>query len=285
MMAEAVVSATAVKVDSPVRRLQAPRAARFVGRAETLERLEGLLAGDADQVVVRQVVHGMGGVGKSELVRQFAHAHRDRYPVAWWITAEQPEDIKQEFAKLAAALHPPVGQLGDVDQAAQWALTWLQAHPGWLVVLDNVNDPADVRQWLDWLTGGHVLITTRRQVYWPGTASIAVDVLDEKSAAELIVSVSGRGDPDDRESVQAIAEELGRLPLALEQAAAYIRQEDLDPRQYLELLRRTPARMGCVHGGGVRVSAGSQRGVVKRGRPSRDPFRCSTIEGEPRRWP
>ncbi|MEO3813450.1 site-specific integrase, partial [Sphaerisporangium sp. B11E5] len=42
---------------------------------------------------------------------------------------------------------------------------------------------------------------------------------------------------------------------------------------------------GCVHGGGVRVSAGSQRGVVKRGRPSRDPFRCSTIEGEPRRWP
>ncbi|MEV2267852.1 FxSxx-COOH system tetratricopeptide repeat protein [Nonomuraea africana] len=232
-----------VDVAAPIRFLQEPRAAEFVGREDALTALEQMLAGDGEQVVIRQLVRGMGGVGKSELVRHYAHAHQAGYPVAYWITADTVENIEKGFAALAAEIHPPIALVGDVREASQWALGWLRAHPGWLVVLDNVDDPAAVRPWLDHLAAGHVLITTRRDVHWPGTRVVSLDVLDERSSVELITKVGGCERPQDHADVAAIAAELGHLPLALEQAAAYIRQSHKSPGRYLARLRRHPARM------------------------------------------
>ncbi|MEU7833666.1 FxSxx-COOH system tetratricopeptide repeat protein, partial [Nonomuraea sp. NPDC049129] len=232
-----------VDMTAPIRFLQEPRAAEFVGRENALTALEHMLADDGEHVVIRQLVRGMGGVGKSELVRHYAHAHHARYPVAYWITADTEESIEKGFAALAAEIHPAIALVGNVQEAAQWALGWLRAHPGWLVVLDNVDDPALVRSWLDHLGAGHVLITTRRDVHWPGTRTVPLDVLDEGSSVELIAKVSGYGQPEDHADVAAIAAELGYLPLALEQAAAYIRQSHKSPGRYLERLRLHPARM------------------------------------------
>ncbi|WP_433222130.1 tetratricopeptide repeat protein [Microtetraspora malaysiensis] len=231
-----------VEVTAPVRRIQERRTDAFVGREQALAELEQMLAAPSDHVVIRQVVHGMGGVGKSELARHYAHTHWDRYRLVWWITADSYGAVQQGLAGLAAAVHPPVGQVGDVEQAADWALSWLQAHSGWLLILDNVEAPDDVRPWLDRLSGGRVLLTTRRDVYWPGTRSIALDVLDPAAAVELITEVSGRTDPADRADVVAIAAELERLPLALEQAAAYMRISRKSPASYLRMLREHPAQ-------------------------------------------
>ncbi|MFI6452497.1 FxSxx-COOH system tetratricopeptide repeat protein [Streptosporangium amethystogenes] len=228
----------------PVRRLEAPRAWQFVGRAREVERLRGLLAGDGVPVVVRQVVHGMGGVGKSELVRHYAHAHQDRYPVAWWITADSPQNLQQGLAGLAGAIHPPVALVGDAARAAEWALEWLQAHPGWLVVLDNVEDPGDVRECLNRLSAGHVVITTRRDVYWPNLATLALPVLGKRPALELMRGIIGQSQPvgpSEVADLEVIAAELGYLPLALEQAAAYMHQQRCSPARYLRQLQAQPA--------------------------------------------
>ncbi|MEU7739081.1 tetratricopeptide repeat protein [Nonomuraea sp. NPDC049158] len=232
-----------VEITAPIRFLQEPRAAEFVGREDALTELEEKLADDGDLVVIRQLVRGMGGVGKSELVRRYAHAHQARYPVAYWITADTVENIEKGFAALAAEIHPPIALVGNVSEAAQWALSWLRAHPGWLVVLDNVDDPDHARPWLDHLAAGHVLITTRRDVPWSATHSVSLDVLDDGPSVELIAKVSGHEEPEDQADIAAIAAELGYLPLALEQAAAYIRQSHKSPGRYLEQLRRHPARM------------------------------------------
>ncbi|MEV7007206.1 FxSxx-COOH system tetratricopeptide repeat protein [Streptosporangium sp. NPDC051022] len=238
----------------PVRHLEAPRAQQFVGRDQELERLREMLTGEGAPVVVRQVVYGMGGVGKSELARQYAHTYQDRYPVAWWITADSPRNLQQGLAALATALHPPVGLICDVEQAATWALDWLQAHPGWLVVLDNVEDPDDIRLCLDRLSAGHLVITTRRDVYWPGLTPLALPVLNSTPALDLMRAIIGQSQPLGPAQVadlEAIAAELGYLPLALEQAAAYMRQQRCSPARYLRQLHEEPTRAHAwfPHGG------------------------------------
>ncbi len=213
-----------------------------------------LLTGEETPVVVRQVVYGMGGVGKSELVRQYAHIYQDRYPVAWWITADSPRDLQQGLAALAMTLHPPVGLIGDVEQAATWAMDWLQAHPGWLVVLDNVEELDDVRPYLNRLSAGHLMITTRRDICWPGLTSVALPVLDSTPALELMCAIIGQSQrlgPAQVTDLEMIAAELGYLPLALEQAAAYMHQQRCSSTRYLRQLREEPARTHArsPHGG------------------------------------
>ncbi|WP_204034375.1 tetratricopeptide repeat protein, partial [Sinosporangium siamense] len=243
-----------VSAHEPVRHVEAPRARHFVGRAQELERLRTLLTCERTPLVVRQVVYGMGGVGKSELVRQYAHAYREEYPVAWWINADSPQNLQHGLAALATALHPPIGLLGDAEQAAAWALEWLQAHPGWLVVLDNVEDPDAVRQCLDRLSGGHLVITTRRDVYWQGLATVSLPVLEGRPALDLMLAIIGRSQPlgpGQVADLEAIAAELGHLPLALEQAAAYMHQQRCSPSRYLRQLHEEPARAHArfPHGG------------------------------------
>ncbi|MGN9846932.1 FxSxx-COOH system tetratricopeptide repeat protein, partial [Nonomuraea sp. H19] len=244
--AGSLLAAWQVPVGAPVRRLEEPRAWQFVGRAQALEQLADMLPHPGEPAMVRQVVQGMGGVGKSELVRHYIRTHKDRYQVAWWITADSPENLQQGFSALAAAIHPPTGVLRDAVLAAAWALDWLQAHPGWLVVLDNVEDPVHVREYLDRLLAGHVVITTRRDAYWPNIPTLTVNVLDEQPALQLmrgIIEPAQPIGPKEQDDLCIIAAELGYLPLALEQASAYIRESRVSPGRYLERLHRHPVRM------------------------------------------
>jgi hypothetical protein len=110
----------------------------FVGRVEQLDELGGLVK--ACGGVVIQAVHGLGGVGKSELALQYAHRHRIEYSLVWWVQAETPEAAEAGLAQLAFRLQPAVQVIATQAEAATWALAWLQCHDGWLLVLDNVED-------------------------------------------------------------------------------------------------------------------------------------------------
>ena len=229
--------------------LPRPPARVFVGRDEAVGLLRGALAGDGGAVVI-QAVYGLGGVGKSELALHHAAACRADYSLIWWITAEDGEQIAAGLAALAERLCRPVATTGNTVEAAAWAVGWLQAHPGWLLILDNVNDPADVGPLLGELTGGHVVITTRRDTGWDKIAvPVRLDVLDPGPAADLIAARTGSGDPAGRDAAAAIAAELGFLPLALDQAAAYITQTRITPAAYLRRLREHPAAMYAAGAG------------------------------------
>jgi tetratricopeptide (TPR) repeat protein len=231
-----------------IHNLPRPPATVFVGRDSALGRLGSVLAGDASAVVT-QAVYGLGGVGKSELALQHATACRDEYPLIWWITANDPAQTQAGLAALAARLCPPVATAGTTAEAAGWAVAWLQAHPGWLLILDNVDDPGDVEPLLGQLAGGHILITTRRDTGWDRIASpIRLDVLAPGSATDLITARTS-DDPAGQDAAASIAAELGYLPLALDQAAAYITQTRITQAGYLQRLREHPAVMHAAGGG------------------------------------
>ena len=222
----------------------------FVGRSTALGQLHGALAEDT-QAVVTQAVYGLGGVGKSELALHHAEAHRADYSLIWWITAEDRGQIQAGLAALAARLCREIALVGTTTDAAEWGLAWLQAHHGWLVILDNINEPEDVEQLLGQLTGGHILITTRRDTGWEQIAHpIRLDVLDPGPAAELITARTGRHSDADKEGAASIAAELGNLPLALDQAAAYITRTRITPAAYMQRLLQHPADMYAAPGSG-----------------------------------
>ena len=241
----------------------------FVGRDEALALLGGALA-RGGSVVVTQAVYGLGGVGKSELALQHAHAHRDDYQLIWWITADgrQP-DRGRAGRRWPGGCARRSRWPGTTAEAAAWAVGWLQAHDRWLLILDNVDDPDDVEPLLGQLHGGHIVLTTRRDVDWQRIAvPIRLDVLDPDPAAQIITARTGHTSARDRQTAAAIAAELGFLPLALDQAAAYIIQARIPPGRYLDTAAPAPGPDVRRHRGAGRRSGPSPGCGTSPSRPS-----------------
>ena len=160
----------------------------FVGRAGELARLDAAMAGPGGVVV--QAVHGLGGIGKSTLAARWAAAHAADYTLTWWITAATPADIDAGLAALAVALQPALSGVLPLEALREGAVQWLAAHSGWLVILDNVTDPADVAPLLARAPAGRYLITSRRATGWHGTAvPVRLDVLDPAEAQALLAAI------------------------------------------------------------------------------------------------
>ncbi|MFJ6568896.1 tetratricopeptide repeat protein [Streptomyces sp. NPDC091292] len=208
----------------------------FVGRERELALLDAALASPGGAVV--HAVHGLGGIGKSTLAARWAADRARRTPV-WWITAESPASVDAGLAALAGTLQPALTTLLQQRQLRDWALQWLTAHDDWLVVLDNVSDPADLKPLLA-ATTGRFLITSRRATGWHGIAEpISLDVLDPAEAADLFTRIC----PTAGDGTAEVCAELGHLPLAVEQAAAYCAETGATARDYLDLLADYPAHM------------------------------------------
>ena len=219
-----------------------PQPGLFVGRAGELARLDAALAGPGGVVV--QAVHGLGGIGKSTLAAHWAAAHAGDYVVIWWITAATPTDIDAGLAALAVALQPALTGVLPLEALREGAVQWLAAHSGWLVILDNVTEPADVAPLLARASAGRFLITSRRASGWHGTAvPVRLDVLDPAEAQALLAAILVSDRPQQADGAAELCAELGCLPLAIEQAGAYLAQASVTPREYLDLLARYPAAM------------------------------------------
>ncbi|MEV4888076.1 tetratricopeptide repeat protein, partial [Nonomuraea sp. NPDC055795] len=158
--------------------------------------------------------------------------------------------IEAGLAGLARALVAGVDSVAagqaSLEEAAAWAMAWLAGRTGWLVVFDNVEEPAHVEPYLARLNGGQVLITTRRDVGWRhlGITPLRLDTLARPASVRLLGDLIGPPDAAQLALLDELAAELGDLPLALTQAGAYIaRTPRCTVAGYLRLLRRTPARM------------------------------------------
>jgi tetratricopeptide (TPR) repeat protein len=243
LAAGSVPHPAAVGLAGPVTGLPRRPVRVFEGRAGALGVL-GRALGARGGAVVTQAVFGLGGVGKSELALQYADARRKDYGLVWWITAADAGQVEAGLAALAGRLCPVVAMAGTTSDAADWAAGWLQAHEGWLLILDNVEDPADIEPLLGQLGGGHVIVTSRRDADWGRLADpVQLDVLAPEAAAQVLILRIGRRDAADAEAAAQVAAELGFLPLALDQAAAYIVQQRVSPAAYLGSLHRNPVRM------------------------------------------
>jgi tetratricopeptide (TPR) repeat protein len=208
----------------------------FTGRERLLAAVrDRLVAGDR---AVVQALQGQAGVGKTQLAIECAHQNADSYDVAWWVDAEQPGLIGDQFAALGAALGcvEPGAGTGAVRAAV---LADLHQRGRWLLVFDNAEDPADVRSWLPG-GGGHVLITSRVRSWAEIAVAVEVDVLARaESMAILAGRVAGLGDAD----ADRVAARLGDLPLAVAQAAGFMAETGMPAGQYLDLLRTQAGKL------------------------------------------
>ncbi len=212
----------------------------FTGRDEMLAAVrDRLLAGDR---AVVQALQGMGGVGKTQLAIEYAHRFAAGYDLAWWVNSEQGGLIGDQFAALGLALgRVQVGARIEVVRAV--VMAELRERGRWLLVFDNAANPPELSGWLPGGTG-HVLITTRERDWTEIAAPVEVDVLARpESAAILQDRVTGLTEAD----ADRLAAELGDLPLAIAQAAAFMAETDMTAGEYLGLLQ-TRAGQLLAHG-------------------------------------
>jgi tetratricopeptide (TPR) repeat protein len=206
-----------------------PRNPVFTGRAEFLTEVgRRLEVGPVAVVAVR----GLGGVGKSQVALEYAYrmCAAGRYEVAGWVRADSAVTVAEDLAALAPLLginlDGPTGELAAAVVAA------LASRQDWLVVFDNAQVPADLAGRLP--GGGHVLITSRNRQW--GRVAVQLD-LEEFTRAESVAFVIARSGRDEPDAAAELAEELGDLPLALAQAAAYIDTRAVTVGGYLDLYR------------------------------------------------
>jgi hypothetical protein len=213
-----------------------PRPPLLAGREDLLAELHGLLAqGERPRTVV---LCGLGGVGKTSLAAEYAHRHLGEVGVAWQVAAEDPVVLAADLAELAAQLS--ARQVADPRDPVASVHAVLAAYPAeWLLVFDNAPDEASVRRFLPPAGPGRLLVTSQSP-HWQGRRVLEVRPLGDEVAAELLVS---RTAYVDRVTARDLAIELGGLPLALEQAAGYMRAAATTLAGYLTLFRERRAEL------------------------------------------
>ncbi len=209
----------------------APRPVFLAGREALLAELDAGLAADRGAGPGVVALAGLGGAGKTSVAVEYAYRQLARCGVVWQLAAEESAALAAGFGELAARLGGWDGA-GDPVAAVHAALA---RRADWLLVFDNVPGPAAVRGMVPPAGGGQVVITSQYG-YWPGGQALEVPVLDWDVAAAFLMDRTRASDVE-QEAARELAGELGGLPLALEQAGAYMQASGRGIGEYLALFR------------------------------------------------
>ncbi|HEU5161307.1 MAG TPA: FxSxx-COOH system tetratricopeptide repeat protein [Streptosporangiaceae bacterium] len=218
-----------------------PRNKNFTGREELLATLRAGIASQVTAVVPQpKTLHGLGGVGKTQMAVEYIYRYRHEYDVVWWIPSDQPFLVKTALAELASHLGLPAAS--GIEDAAKEALDALrrgEPYAKWLLVFDNADQPEDL---LDLIPrDGHVLITSRNHRWGSLVDAIPVDVFHREESVEFLAK-RVRNAISERDAAR-LAEELGDLPLALEQAGALLFERGMTAAEYLEQLKKRTSQL------------------------------------------
>ncbi len=212
----------------------------FTGREAIFTRLRDtssqVTAVVPEQDPLPQALQGLGGVGKTAVAVEYAHRYRTDYEVVWWVPADQIPQVRASLAALGAKLGLDAAMSTGIEGAAKATLDALrrgEPYGRWLLIFDNADQPEDLK---DFLPGGpgDVLITSRNHRWQAQVATVPVDVFTRAESKEFLSKRAPveAGDPE----VHLLAEKLGDLPLALEQAGAMLAETGMGIREYLDLL-------------------------------------------------
>jgi len=231
------VGAASAPVSWPCRVGVVPRQAECFQHREAADALDEAVA-EGGTAVFCQVLAGTGGVGKTQLAARYARAawQAGSVDLLAWVTAGSRDAVLAAYAQVGVEVAG--ADPGDPEQAAGRFLTWLDTtERRWLVVLDDLADPADVRGlWPPASARGRVLVTTRRRdamLTGEGRRLVGVGLFTpDEAASYLTAKLAAHHRVDGPEQVAGLAEDLGYLPLALAQAAAYLTDLGLDCASY-----------------------------------------------------
>ncbi|WP_240777965.1 FxSxx-COOH system tetratricopeptide repeat protein [Nonomuraea basaltis] len=215
----------------------------FTGRKDLLTALRKSINTVTAVVAQPQALQGLGGVGKTQLAIEYAWQYRAHYDLVWWVSADQPMLVPSVLAGMAPALGLPPATSTGVEQATQAVLRTLEGgfpYRSWLVIFDNAEEPEYIKDFIP-RGPGHVLITSRNSRWSDHEPTIQVDVFRrEESVAFLRKRL---GDAISPEEADRVADKLGDLPLALEQAAALLARTLMSVEEYLALLEEQTSKL------------------------------------------
>lgn len=203
----------------------------FTGREEILTQLHADLEKKG-----KQALYGLGGVGKTQIAVEYAYRHREEYTAVLWTFADSEQSVRGGFSAIAKLLDLPEKDSAEQAKVIDAVKSWLEQNQGWLLVLDNADDPALLKPFLPQQSKGHVLLTSRAYSFQVlGILSRReINVLSKDEAREFLLRRTEKDAKAKSPEAGALAKELGYLPLALEQAGAYIMETGAGFESYLE---------------------------------------------------
>jgi tetratricopeptide (TPR) repeat protein len=213
-----------------------PANPNFTGREKFLDELHQSLVQATSSPKIFALV-GNGGMGKTQIALQHAHRPENDFKYVWWLRSEEPATLLDDYIGIAEDLKLPGWNLRDTEQTVKSVKRWLEneCSSNWLLVFDNAQKPDDLMRYLPVAGRGQAIITSRLSV-WDGmakTLEVGVFQKDEKQdeSVEFLLKRTGQ---NDRKGATNLARELGDLPLALEQAGAYIKETGISFPDYLD---------------------------------------------------
>jgi tetratricopeptide (TPR) repeat protein len=201
----------------------------FIGRRTLLRALEDGLGDGASAVL-----HGMGGLGKTQIATEYIYLHLQDYDLVWWISAAQETQIRASLTELARQLRlPGAGETVTAVPAVVDALRQGKPYRRWLLVFDSAEGPDTLLPFFPAGGPGEIVVTSRDSGWREVVAEpVEVGLFAREESIELL----RQRDPDlDDEQVDRLAEKLGDLPLALAQAAVLRAETGMPVEEYLRL--------------------------------------------------
>ena len=206
----------------------------FTGRTRYLDALqESLNSGDPLQRSI--AVYGLGGVGKTQLALEYAYRHANEYAIVWWVRAEDPTTLINDFLRLGEKLSAGITKDAPPEVVCDAIRRALDRRSDWLLIFDNAPGPYAITHVLPQGCAGHVIITSRNPNWRGRGRTFQLPPWDRDESAHFLHRRTGIAGQD--EQAQMLAAALGDLPLALEQAAACIEQTHLTFGDYLDRYR------------------------------------------------
>jgi tetratricopeptide (TPR) repeat protein len=231
----------------------------FTGREEILAQLRAHFQTDHVAALSQpQAMSGLGGIGKTQLAIEYAHRYRHDYQAILWTRADTCEALISGYVAIAHLLNLPQKDEQDQGLVVQAVLRWLTTQAGWLLILDSADDLTITREFLPTAFDGHLLLTTRAQAMGRLAYRVEVDTMEGEVGALLLVRRAGlvahtasleAASPSDVALASELTEELGGLPLALDQAGAYVEETQCGIARYLQLYRTRRAVLLQRRGG------------------------------------
>ncbi|KAH7305357.1 kinesin light chain [Rhexocercosporidium sp. MPI-PUGE-AT-0058] len=230
----------------------------FVGREAELQEMYKALSGDGSRRTV--VLHGLGGIGKTQLSAAYAKRHKDSYSAIFWLNIKDENSLKQSFAKMARQIareHPSALRLSSVDtnesldEVIDDVKMWLSQpnNTRWLMVFDNYDNPKlrsnsdptamDIRNFSPESHQGSIIITTRLSAVRIGHSIHIRKLGDVRDSLEILSNVSRREGLRTDPHAIILARELDGLPLALATAGVYLDQVAVSLSDYLRLYKQS----------------------------------------------
>jgi tetratricopeptide (TPR) repeat protein/DNA-binding XRE family transcriptional regulator len=237
----------------------------FTGRNDVLEQLhESLRTAQAVALTQSLALYGLGGIGKTQTAIEYAYLYADAYRAIFWIGAETEESMQASLVQIADLLELPEREAEEQSRLIAVIRRWLVSHQEWLVIVDNIEDLDVLPAILPPLRRGALLLTTRRQA--PGTLAQSLELLpmsEEEGVALLLararpLSVRSSASAEMPQNVETVtqAAELVRLldglPLALDQAGAYLQETGCQVADYVQRYaqqRKEVLAQRGIHGG------------------------------------